>query len=77
MKEITSSFKDYARFGLSKESIMNSDFTEPASFHYGLLRPRSCPVAPLFMNPEKINPSTIGKVVKKQERKMKSVIFDF
>ena len=77
MKDITSSFKDYARFGLSKESIMKSDFTEPASFHYGLLRPRSCPVAPLFMNPEKVNPSTIGKVVKKQERKIKPVIFEW
>ena len=77
MKEITSSFKDYARFGLTKDSIVNCDFSEPAAFHYGLLRPRSCPVPPLFMNPEKVKPGTIGKVVKKQERKMKPVIFEW
>ena len=77
MKEITSSFKEYARFGLTKDSIMNCNFSEPAAFHYGLLRPRSCPVPPLFMNPEKVKPGTIGKVVKKQERKMKPVVFEW
>lgn len=77
MRELTNSFKEYARFGLSKEAILECNFLEPAPFHYGLLRPRSCPVPPLFMNPEKIKPGTIGKLVKKQDRKMKPVIFEW
>ena len=77
MKEISPSFISYARFGLSPIVISQCKFTDPAPFHFGLFRPRSCSVPPLLMNPEKIKPATIGKLVKVQPRLMKSVIFEW
>ena len=77
MRELSNGFKAYARFGIPKEIIDTCIFSAPASFHYGLLRPSSCPIPPLYMNPEKIKPATIGKVVKGQERSMKSIVFEW
>ena len=77
MKDVSSVFKSYARFGMSPEVINNCKFTESVPFHYGLFRPISCSVPPLFLNPEKVKPGTIGKLVKKQPRMMKPVIFEW
>ena len=77
MKDISCAFKSYARFGISPEIITKCKFTEPAPFHYGLFRPVSCSVPPLYLNPEKVKPGTIGKLVKKQPRMMKPVIFEW
>ena len=77
MKDISCAFKSYARFGISPEIISNCKFTEPVPFHYGLFRPGSCSIPPLFLNPEKVKPGTIGKLVKKQPRMMKPVIFEW
>ena len=77
MREITSGFKAYARFGVPEEILMKCNFSEPAQFHYGLIRPRSCPISPLYMDPEKVRPATVGKIVKSQIRDMKSVVFEW
>ena len=77
MRELSNGFKAYARFGIPKEIIETCRFSDPAQFHYGLLRPGSCPIPPLYMSPEKVKPATIGKVVKGQERSMKSIVFEW
>ena len=77
MEDVTSGFKAYARFGIAEEIIKNCNFSKPAPFHYGLLRPRSCSVPPLYMDPEKIKPATIRKIVKGQAREMKPIVFEW
>ena len=77
MKDISTAFRSYARFGMSPEAIGGCNFSESVPFHYGLFRPVSCSVPPLLMNPEKVKPATICKVVKKQPRMMKPAVFEW